>query len=122
MTKKSKVESGLLTLLLLVAGAIWFFYRFPARVSARMGTLAAANYKPMGVENPKIHWERLSEAQQTEYKTTGRDIFAVVLPPIPAPQPFRAPEPVAPPPPPPPPPPPKLPLKFFGCGAVSEGA
>jgi len=125
MTKKAKVERGMLAVLVLVAGAVWYYYRFPPRVSARVEALAVANYKPMGVENSKIHWERLSEAQETEYKTAGRDIFAVELPPIPAPAPFHLPEPgdkdYTPPPPPPPPPPPKLPLKFFGVGAEPEG-
>jgi len=125
MTKKVKVESAMLAALALVAGAVWYYYRFPAGVAARAGALAVASYKPMSVENSKIHWERLREAQETEYKTAGRDIFSVVLPPIPAPAPFHAPEPgdkdYIPPPPPPPPPPPKFPLKYFGYGAVSEG-
>ena len=125
MTRKTKVESGTLVVLVLVAGAVWLFYRLPANGSARTGALAATKYKPMGVENSTIHWGRLNEAQQTEYTTTGRDIFTVELPPIPAPQPFHTPEPgendYVPPPPPPPPPPPKLSLKFFGSGTVPEG-
>ncbi len=124
MTKKVKVESGLLSVLALASGLLWFVYRFPTGVTARAGMLTITNYKPMGVENSQIHWERLSEAQQEEYKSTRRDIFAVELPPIPAPQPFHAPEPgdqdYTPPPPPPPPPPPKLSLKFFGSGTVPE--
>ncbi len=125
MTKKGKIESGTLAALVLIAGAIWYYYRFPGGVSARAGALAMVDYKPMGVENSKIHWERLAEAQQTEYKNSERDIFSVVLPPIPAPAPFHPPEPgdkdYTPPPPPPPPPPPKFPLKYFGYGTVPEG-
>jgi hypothetical protein len=126
MTRKVKVESGLLTGLLLMSGMLWFVYRFPTGVSARSANLAIGSYKPMGVENSEIHWERLSEAQREEYKTTRRDIFAVELPPIPVPEPFHAPEPgdqdYTPPPPPPPPPPPKLSLKFFGYGTVPEAS
>jgi hypothetical protein len=128
MTKKSKIESGTLAVLVLIAGAVWYYHRYPGGMSARAGALAIIDYKPMGVENSKIHWERLTEAQQTEYKNSERDIFSVVLPPIPAPAPFHAPQPgdkdytpPPPPPPPPAPPPPKLPLKYFGYGTVPEG-
>jgi hypothetical protein len=122
MTKKSKVEIGALVVLVLLAGGIWYYFVHPEAGSASLRGLAVASYKPMAVENPQIHWDRLSEAQQTDYKTSGRDIFTVELT-IPEPLPFRIPQtevndtPV-----PPPPPPPKLPLKFFGYGAAQAGS
>jgi hypothetical protein len=112
---------GTLSVLLLVGGLAFYYEGYPAAQSVR-ATSSATRYKPMGVENPQIHWDRLAESQQAEYQTTGRDIFNWQLPPpppphipVPKPEEVKAPEPPpTPPPPPPPPPPPKLPLKFFG--------
>jgi len=125
---KKTSQMGTLAALLLVAGIALYYEGYPVAQSAR-ATTSAAPYKPMGVENPQIHWDRLAEAQQTEYKTTGRDIFNWQLPPPPPPPPVHIPEPEVvkvpdplPPPPPPPPPPPKLPLKFFGYGAAPNSS
>jgi hypothetical protein len=124
MTKKSKMEVGTLIGLLFLAAFVWYsFMRSKTRADGFRA--AVADYKPMAVENPQIHWDRLAEAQETEYKTSGRDIFSHAMP-IPEPLPFHTPQVTqaedAPPPPPPPPPPPKLPLKFFGYGTVEDAS
>lgn len=126
MKKKTKVEIAVLSALVLAALAIWYFNSHSTIGTARASTLAA-NYKAMGVENPQIHWDRLAEAKETEYKPSPRDIFNWEIP-APPPKPVHVPEPgdsdyVAPPPPPPPPPPaPQLPLKYFGEGSVESGS
>jgi hypothetical protein len=122
MTKKVKVESGALSVLLLIAAVIWFFYFRSAPASGSSALSVVASYRAMAVENPHVHWERVVEARQTEYQTVGRDIFTGGLPPPAAP--VQVPQVEVndtPPPPPPPPPPPHLPLKYFGYGALESG-
>jgi hypothetical protein len=124
MTKKVKVESGALSVLLLIATMIWFFHFRSAKPSGSSALSVVASYKAMAVENPHVHWDRVVEARQTEYQTVGRDIFTGGLPP-PPPAPVVQVAPVevhdTAPPPPPPPPPPHLPLKYFGYGALESG-
>jgi len=127
MKKKRNAEIALLVALVVAGVLVWYYYIRPPAQAARPSTVAA-NYKPMRVENPQIHWDRLQEAQNTEYKPSPRDIFNRDLPP-PPPKPVHVPAPgdkdyVAPPPPapPPPPPPPQLPLKYFGEGQAQAGA
>jgi len=127
MKKKRNAEIAVLAVLVLAGVSVWYYYIRPPAQAARPSTVAA-NYKPMRVENPQIHWDRLEEAQNTEYKPSPRDIFNRDLPP-PPPKPVHVPAPgdkdyvaPAPPPPPPPPPPPQLPLKYFGEGQAQAGA
>ena len=124
MNQKSKIEIAVLVFLLLLALTTWYFSAHPEVGAADLHSAVFAEYKPMAVENPRIHWDYLAEAKDTDYKTNNRNIFTLQLP-IPEPLPFHTPEPAptenTPPPPPPPPPPPKLPLKFFGYGTVEAG-
>ena len=124
MKTKKKAEVAVLVTLILAGAAMGYYYRRPPTQAGRASTVAA-NYKPMRVENPQIHWDRLEGAQNTEYKPSPRDIFSRDLPP-PPPKPVHVPAPgdsdFVPPPPPPPPPPPKLPLKYFGEGQAERGA
>ena len=120
ITQKVKVEIGALLVLTLTSVAVWYYFGRPAAGSAQAASSIIAKYTPMGVENPQIHWDRLDEAQRTEYQTVGRDIFTGGLPP-PPPAPIAIPQPVnvaeqAP----PPPPPPSLSLKYFGYGAAEN--
>jgi hypothetical protein len=122
---KQKKQLAVLVVLLLTAGVIWFLYfdRDRPIVTADAGS-AAQNYQLLSVENPQLHTDRLKRARETEYKSTGRNIFSAILP--------APPQPPQPPPapdtsgvssdPPPPPPPPTLPLKFFGYGTVPNGS
>ena len=125
MKKKGKIERTLLAVLLLVAGIIWYYYAHPELGSARAASVLV-DYKPMGIESPRIHRDRVQAARDTEYGSTIRDIFSRELPPPPPPAEIvRVPKPGDTdyvPPVPPPPPPPELPLKFFGSGTVMEGS
>lgn len=123
MTKKTKLETGILAVALLVAALVWYRYRV-APLGEERGTLLAATYKPMGVASPGLHSERISIARKTEYKTTGRNIFLAQAPPVEkepatatadAHKHFVGPEPDV------PPPPPQLPLTFYGYGIVPIG-
>jgi hypothetical protein len=122
---KQKKQLAVLAVLLLTAGVIWFLYfdRDRPIVTADAGS-AAKNPPLLSVENPQLHTDRLKRARETEYKSTGRNIFSATPPPPPLPAQL------APTPdttqgtsdPPPPPPPPTLPLKFFGYGTVPYGS
>lgn len=119
MKKKTSIEIGVLAFLLVTSGLLWFLRGNPAE-SVKAATMLRS-YKPLGVTNPQIHWNRLEAAQSAEFTTTGRNIFARVLPPPPPPpEVVEVTGPMAPPPP-PPPPPPQLPLKFLGSGTGEKG-
>lgn len=121
--EKTKIEVAVLAVLLVSGASLWYFDSRPASGAPR-ATTSAANYRPMRVENPQIHWDHLEEAQSTPYKPSPRDIFNRDLP-LPPPPPVHVPQPgdtdyikpVV-----PPPPPPKLPLKYFGEGTVQSGS
>jgi hypothetical protein len=126
MNKRKRTEIAVLAALIVGALAVWYYgSRLPAQTN-RVSRVTE-NYKPMRVENPRIHWDRLTDSQTTEYKPSPRDIFNRDLPP-PPPKPVHVPAPgdndyVAPVvPPPPPPPPPQLPLKYFGEATVQSGS
>jgi hypothetical protein len=121
---KQRKQLVVLAVLLLTAGVIWFLYfeRDRPIVTADAGS-AAQNYQLLSVENPQLHTDRLKRARETEYKSTGRNIFSLTPPPPLQPtQPTHTLEPTDTPVPPPPPEPPKLPLKFFGYGTVPYGS
>jgi len=122
---KQKHQIIVLVSLALVAALVWGLElrsRTPATITASF----IQDYKPLGEDNPQIRWDELKRAQETEYKSNGRNPFSMIAPPTPEevrtanankPQ-------VAPPAPPPPLPtianlPPNL--KFFGYGAVPTG-
>src|SRR5207249_8620178 len=118
-----KKQLAVLSVLLLIAGVIWFLYLDHDKP---MVTVVAGTTAPqlLSVENPQLHTDRLKRARETEYKSTGRNIFSATPPPPPPPPPVTAPAEHAggPPAPPPPPPPPTLPLKFFGYRTVPFGS
>src|SRR2546429_3697109 len=119
---KQKKQLAVLSVLLLIAGVIWFLYLDHDKpiVTVVAGTTAP---QLLSVENPQLHTDRLKRARETEYKSTGRNIFSATPPPPPPPPVTTTTEQSSgPPPPPPPPPPPTLPLKFFGYGTVPFGS
>jgi len=111
---KQTKQLAALVVLLLTAGVIWFLYfdRDKPIVTADAGS-AAQNYQ-FSVENPQLHTDRLKRARETEYKSTGRNIFSATQ--VVTPESSGATLV------PPPPPPPTLPLKFFGYGTVPYGS
>jgi hypothetical protein len=117
---KQKKQLAVLAVLLLTAGFIWFLYfdRDRPVVTADAGS-AAQNPRLINVENPRLHTDKLERARETEYKSTGRNIFSLTPPPPPPPPVDPTSVTSAPP---PPPEPPKLPLKFFGYGTVPYGS
>jgi hypothetical protein len=118
-----KKQLVVLVVLLLVAGFIWFLYFDHNRpVVTADSTSVVQNYRPLGVDNPQLHWGPVERARKTEYKSSGRNIFSRELPPPPlTPEQKKK---LETPPPPPPPPEPKvapLPAKYFGFGTIPNG-
>ena len=70
-------------------------------------------YKPIGVENPALHLDRIERQRKLEYHPTGRNIFTAELPPPPQPKKPSYPSPQGPEPP-PPEPPLAVPFKYYG--------
>ena len=77
------------------------------------GAAADEGYKPLAVENPALHLDRIERLRKLEYHPTGRDIFTSRLPEPPKPKVEEPPKPVGPPPP-APDPPLTPPFKFYG--------
>lgn len=118
-----KRQLVVLVVLLLVAGLIWFLYFDHNRpVVTADSSSVVHNYKPLGVDNPSLHWDAVGKTRKTEYKSSGRNIFSRELPPPPRPK-TPIPDPKIPivPPPPPPPVVPPLPAKYFGFGTIPNG-
>jgi hypothetical protein len=87
------------------------------------------DYKLLSEENPQIRWDELKRAQETEYKSNGRDPFSTKAPPTKEEQRIADERNKAPLPTPTLPTPPPLPttaslppnLKYFGYGTVPNG-
>jgi hypothetical protein len=124
---KQKHQIIVLVVLVVVAGLVWGF-ELHQKAPAVQTASFIEGYKPLGEDNPQIRWDEMKRAQETEYKSNGRNPFSPNAPPTAA-EVQRAQansKPQAPPPPPLPPPPPTeahLPpnLKFFGYGTVPTG-
>jgi hypothetical protein len=111
---KHKRQAVLLCgLLMLVGAVIYFDVKGPLPAGVLPGT---EPYPPLAVENPSLRRDKLRASRETEYKSSGRDLFSdVVAPPV-RPKPKRQPDPPPLPVVTPPPPPPQLPVKFYGYG------
>jgi hypothetical protein len=110
--------------LIAVAAIVWYFNgKVRSTIVSDALSIAEFSYKPLGIENPELQREVLKHSRETEYKTSGRDLFTGFAPP--PPEPDKTAQSNAPPVPttPPPPPPPALPpsMKFFGYGTVPNG-
>ena len=106
-------------LVIVAAGVFYFDQRGPGGIS---GVRASQNAPaPFAIDNPTLRRDKLRATQETEYKSSGRDIFSEVVTvehKVAKPLPRKVgPEP---PPPPPPPPPLTLPVKFYGYGSVPK--
>jgi len=127
---KQKKQVAVLVALLVIAGAIWFWYFERDRTALTdPADSPAKTAQLLSVENPAIHWHILEGARKTEYKSSGRNIFTTAAPPPASQVPKKDPHPVccplpALPAPPAPDPDPVLPpnIKFFGYGTVPNGA
>jgi hypothetical protein len=126
---KQKQQIIVLAVLVVVAALIWAF-EWRRQAPALQTASFIQDYKPLGEENPQIRWSQLKHAQETEYKSNGRNPFSTIAPPSAAEVKQKADDaaklaqlPVAAPPPPPPPTRASLPpnLKYFGYGTVPNG-
>jgi hypothetical protein len=122
---KQSQQVILLVVLLVIAGIVWGFERNQHTPSIQTAN-SIQNYKVLAVENPQIRWPEVERAQKTEYKSSGRNPFSMIVPPTPA-EVQKAKAAAQPPPvalPPPPPTEAKLPpnLKYFGYGTIPSGS
>ena len=119
-----KTKLAWLVGLVAVAAIVWYFNgKVRSTITANSLAVTEFSYKPLGIENPELQREVLKHSRETEYKTSGRDLFTGFAPPPPEPPkneqanvqqgPTVA----------PPPPPPALPpsMKFFGYGTIPNG-
>jgi len=126
---KQKHQVIVLVVLLVVAVLIWSF-EWRKQTPTMQTASFIQDYKVLAVENPQIRWSELKRAQETEYRSNGRNPFSMIAAPTPAEVRQKRDADTAknlPPPPPPPPPPPtraSLPpnLKYFGYGTVPNGS
>jgi hypothetical protein len=121
-TKQMK-ELIALVALLVVAGLVWYFYF--GKANAGTGPLSASgHYTPINAEDYSVILKEWTDAQSTQYKPSGRNIFIAGAVPISPSDPAEA-KPLKPafpvqdqPKPPAPPPLPVLTMKFFGYGTL----
>jgi hypothetical protein len=124
---KQKQQIIVLIVLVVVAALVWTF-EMRQKTPSAITTSFITDYKPLGEDNPGIHWGQLERAQKTEYKSNGRNPFSPNAPPPPDdPNKIKPSNPGGITPPPPPPPPPTRAtapanLKFFGYGTVPLGS
>jgi hypothetical protein len=123
---KQKHQIIVLVVLVVVAGLVWGL-EFHKQAPAVQTSSFIEGYKPLGEDNPQIRWGEMKRAQETEYKSNGRNPFSPNAPPtaeeVKVARDKQA-QPLAPPPAFTPPPttaqvPPNL--KFFGYGTVPNG-
>jgi hypothetical protein len=125
---KQKQQVIVLVVLVVVAALVWSF-EWRTKTPFMQTDSLFHDYRVLAVENPQIRWGELKRAQETEYKSNGRNPFTMIA--VPTPDQVRLKKEAddaknQPPPPPPPPPPPtraSLPanLKYFGYGTVPNG-
>lgn len=126
---KERNKLAILVVLAVAAALVWK-YALHNQPSPSQTTTSLESMPVLAVENPQIRWAELTRAQETEYKSNGRNPFSMIKPPSPAdeakkrekPKPVPVPVPVQADPPAPtvatlPPN-----IKFFGYGAVPAGS
>ena len=124
-TKQQK-EAILLLALLLVAGAVWYFYFGQGTASKAPVWSQAGDYAPINAVDYSAVFGDLESARSTEYKSSGRNIFVATAEPVIAAnnaaavnlkpkRPNIGPQPK------PEDPPPQLSMKFFGYGNLPSG-
>ena len=79
---KQKQQIIVLVVLVAVAVLVWGF-ELHSRTTNTVTTSFIQDYKPLGEDNPQIRWGELKRAQETEYKSNGRNPFSPIAPPSP---------------------------------------
>ena len=119
MTQNTKAAL-LIVLVVMAALVVYFDVKGPSLPNSA-SLIEKQTYNPLPVENPELQRWKQEASRRTEYKSSGRDLFSISLPPPPAPTPApqHDPGPVVP----AEPPPPTLPanMKFFGYGTIPNG-
>jgi len=119
---RQKKELIVLAALAAIAGLVWYMYA--GRSAAPSSGTSASKYSPINAQDYNVLIKGLAKAQQTEYKSVGRNIFVLTAVPVeavnqgPVKKPFvvyNQPQPPG------PPPPAELPMVFFGYGMLPAG-
>jgi len=77
---KQKQQVIVLIVLVVVAALIWGL-EWQRKAPTMQTASFIQDYTPLGEENPGIRWPELIRAQETEYKSNGRDPFSTKAPP-----------------------------------------
>jgi len=122
--KKSQTQMYVLVGLVVVAALVWYLEWGKSPASSGFSQVSGT-YMPINAQDFGSVFEKLKSTEGTEYKTSGRNIFAMTAVPVAA---DVGPVKTAPPKrvydqpqPPPPPPPAQLAWKFFGYGNLPSG-
>jgi hypothetical protein len=114
-------KATLLIVLVVIATLVVYFDAKGPSLANSASLIEKQTYTPLPVENPELQRWKQEASRRTEYKSSGRDLFSISLPPPPAPTPVPQPDPgpVVP----SEPPLPTLPanMKFFGYGTIPNG-
>lgn len=116
-----KKKAAFLAALVVMAAFVLYFDAKGPSLANNPSIIEKQAYTPLPVENPELQRWKQEASRKTEYKSSGRDLFSISLPPPPVPKPVPQPDPgpVVPAEPPPPTLPPNM--KFFGSGTVPNG-
>ncbi|HEY1470505.1 MAG TPA: hypothetical protein VGF61_15790 [Candidatus Acidoferrum sp.] len=120
--KKQQTQMYVLIGLVVVAALVW--YEMSAKTPASSGfSQLSGTYTPINAQDFGTVFDKLKSTEGTEYKTSGRNIFAMTAVPADAEPVKKEPPKVVPVGPqlPPPPPPAQLAWKFFGYGNLPSG-
>ena len=122
--KKSQTQMYVLVGLVVVAALVWYLEWGKSPASSGFSQVSGT-YMPINAQDFGSVFAKLKSTEGTEYKTSGRNIFAMTAVPVAA---DVGPVKTAPPKrvydqpqPPPPPPPAQLAWKFFGYGNLPSG-
>jgi len=81
MTKQQK-QLAALAALVVVAALVWYLESGKPVPGIVNSQFVAKAYQPLPVENPELHWRKITDAQKTEYKSSGRNPFSMQAEPI----------------------------------------
>jgi len=113
MSERAKVVT-LIGLGVVLAAVVFYLYVGGTSITVGAGSSVSEAYRPIDVENPALHLDRIERLRKLEYKPTGRDIFSSQPPPEPKKAEVAPLLPPAGPHLPPEPPPLVVPIKYYG--------
>jgi hypothetical protein len=123
--KTQRTQLYVLAGLAVVAALVWYLETAKGTPAGSGFSVATGTYTPINAQDFGTVLDKLKLTEATEYKPSGRNIFAMTAVPEPVTAKVEAPKFVQvgpqPPAPPPPPPPAQLSWKFFGYGNLPAG-